>query len=122
MIQNNAILVTEDGRKFKHGTIVRHFKGKYYKVIAVNVIHTETLEPMVVYQALYDDNKIFARPQEMFISEVDHNKYPMEKTKFRLTPVTNILNQIDMKGFLKLLHEDEKAHNSRFDVMNDLVR
>lgn len=44
---------------------VRHYKGNYYEVLG-EATHTETLEPMVIYRALYGEHKIWARPKEMF--------------------------------------------------------
>ena len=50
----------------------RHFKGNEYKVLFV-AKHSETLEPMVVYQALYGECGIWVRPASMWNEEVEHD-------------------------------------------------
>ena len=49
----------------------RHFKGKEYRVLSL-AKHSETLEDMVVYQALYGEMGIWVRPARMWKEEVTH--------------------------------------------------
>ncbi|ETP72793.1 Protein of unknown function (DUF1653) [Lachnospiraceae bacterium JC7] len=78
-------------RDFNPGDVVKHFKREtvdqnsstyLYKIIGI-ATHTETREPMMVYQALYGDCQLYVRPYEMFMGKVDEQKYPDIKQKYR---------------------------------------
>ncbi|MBE5924733.1 MAG: DUF1653 domain-containing protein [Lachnospiraceae bacterium] len=83
-----------ESRQFKPGDIVRHFKREtlnqeqldanmyLYKIVGI-AEHSETKEKLMVYQALYDKEFMCARPLDMFLSEVDKEKYPNIKQKYR---------------------------------------
>ena len=62
--------------------IYNHFKGDYYLVEDV-AKDSETQEEFVVYRRLYGDCGLWIRPKEMFLSEVDHEKYPNVTQKYR---------------------------------------
>lgn len=63
-----------------HG-IYKHFNGDHYLVEDI-ALDSETHKEMVVYRKLYADCSLWVRPIEMFLSEVDHIKYPKVKQKY----------------------------------------
>jgi hypothetical protein len=69
-------------RKIKEKGIYKHFKGDYYLVEEI-AKDSETKEPVVVYRRLYGEGDLWVRPLDMFLSEVDHEKYPNVKQKYR---------------------------------------
>lgn len=70
-------------REIKVGKKYRHFKGKIVEVLMM-AKDSETLEEIVVYR---HDNEAWVRPKEMFLSEVDHDKYPDIKQKYRFEEI-----------------------------------
>ena len=69
-------------REIKINRVYKHFKGDSYLVVDV-ATHSETKEKYVVYRRLYGDGSLWIRPLDMFLSEVDHDKYPEVKQKYR---------------------------------------
>ncbi|MBR2338596.1 MAG: DUF1653 domain-containing protein [Clostridia bacterium] len=67
-------------RQIRVGGKYRHFKGKEYEVVCI-AKHSETLEELVVYRALYGDRDVWVRPLSMFLDTVIRDG--VEKPRFQ---------------------------------------
>ena len=75
-------------QELKLHRVYRHFKGDYYLVEA-RAFDSETNEALVVYRKLYGDGSLWVRPESMFLSEVDREKYPdcPQQYRFQLVDI-----------------------------------
>lgn len=75
-------------RDIKIGGIYKHFKGSIYLV--EDLVHDARDGKILVLYSAFDGNKEhWVRPLEDFLSEVDHDKYPDVKQKYRFEPISN---------------------------------
>ena len=68
------------------GKTYRHFKGGMYKVIDI-AVHSENAGVLVIYQSVKDPSLVWARPLDMFLSDVDKEKYPLVRQDKRFVEV-----------------------------------
>ena len=103
-------------RVVQPGEFYRHFKGNYYQIITL-AHHSETDENLVVYQALYGEYKVCARPYDMFISKVDKEKYPEVVQEYRFEKVEPPF----LEGNKVEIENDKEKMNSETDKLMEFL-
>lgn len=81
-------------REIQINRVYKHFKGNYYLVVDIGT-YSETLEKCVIYRKLYGDGSLWIRPLDDFLSEIDHEKYPdvKQKYKFELQEIESVVKR-----------------------------
>lgn len=85
-----------DSNKLTPMCVVNHFKDNKYLVIG-EAVHTETGEDLVVYRPMDGERKLYVRPKDMFMSDVDHVKYPDVQQKERFKYVGMLVDVLGAK-------------------------
>jgi hypothetical protein len=107
-------------QEIKIGHVYKHFKNKYYLVLdIVNDCESNNdavYKKIVIYKALYGEHLTWARPYEMFASEVDHNKYPDVTQKYRFEEID--IDSTEVKAYLEF---HQRATNSFADRLEGVI-
>lgn len=90
----------------KKGELYRHFKGNLYEVIVI-ARDSETLEEMVVYKEM-DGEAVYVRSLRMFVSKVDHEKYPDVLQEYRFEHI----QRIETEEIIESEEEEKVSNNS----------
>lgn len=91
MKEDNKIINQVTAEVYKErmvGKRYRHFKGSIYVVTDI-AVHSETAELIVIYKSFDKPSLVWARPLDMFLSEVDKKKYPEVEQKMRFEEMSD---------------------------------
>lgn len=79
---NKEIEITTLLESPEKATVFKHFKGKEYSIVTIGK-DSNNLDNLVIYKALYGEGQVWVREYNEFFSEVDKEKYPEIKQKYR---------------------------------------
>ncbi len=100
------------------GQIYRHFKGNLYRVVTL-AEHSETGEMLVIYQALYGEFRIYARPLSMFMERVDKEKYPQSTSEFRFELQKELISAPVASAAIHEPPRQEAAHKEEMPASDE---